>query len=79
MVGDGYTAFETASYQMTRINNASSQLPEANKRAVTINIQNQSPIEVEHLLPVALDSVSELTNICVYVLPYVALLARQPG
>ncbi|KAG8216620.1 hypothetical protein J3R82DRAFT_6808 [Butyriboletus roseoflavus] len=65
MVGDGYTAFETASYQMTRINNASSQLPEAIKRAVTIIIQSQSPIELEYLLPDALDAVSELTNICV--------------
>ncbi|KAI9458447.1 hypothetical protein HD554DRAFT_1710139 [Boletus coccyginus] len=65
MVGDGYTAFETASHQMTRINNASGQLPEAIKRAVTIIIQSTSPIEVEYLLPNALDSISELTNICV--------------
>jgi hypothetical protein len=65
MVGDGYTAFETASHQMTRINNASSQLPDAIRRAVTIIVQNTSPIEVEHLLPNALDSVSELTNICI--------------
>ncbi|KAG9311531.1 hypothetical protein JVU11DRAFT_7735 [Chiua virens] len=65
MVGDGYTAFETASHQMTRINNASSQLPEAIKRAVMIIVQNQSPVEVEYLLPNALDSISELTNICI--------------
>ena len=71
MVGDGYNAFETASHQMTRINNASSQLPEAIKRAVTIIIQSPSAIEVEYLLPNALDSVSELTNICMCVHPYV--------
>ncbi|KAF8548700.1 hypothetical protein OG21DRAFT_1516026 [Imleria badia] len=64
MVGDGYIAFETASHQMTRINNASSQLPDAIKRAVTVIVQSRSPIEVEYLLPNALDSVLELTNIC---------------
>ena len=64
MVGDGYVAFETASHQMTRINNASSQLPDAIKRAVTVIVQSKSPIEVEYLLPNALDSVLELTNIC---------------
>lgn len=71
MVGDGYTAFETASHQMTRINNASGQLPEAIKRVVMIIIQSQSPIEVEYLLPNALDSVSELTNICMCVFSYI--------
>ncbi|KAF8137146.1 hypothetical protein EV363DRAFT_1534747 [Boletus edulis] len=65
MVGDGYTVFETASHQMTRINNASSQLPDAIRRAVTIIVQSTSPAEVEYLLPNALDSVSELTNICI--------------
>ncbi|KAF8550523.1 hypothetical protein OG21DRAFT_1487701 [Imleria badia] len=65
MVGDGYTAFETASHEMTRINNASSQLPDAIKRDVTILVKSTSPQEVEYLLPTALESVSELTNICV--------------
>lgn len=67
MVGDGYTAFETASHQMTRIHNVSAQLPDAIRRAVTVIVQSTSPAEVEYLLPNALDSVSELTNICVYV------------
>lgn len=77
MVGDGYSAFETASHQMTRINNASSQLPEAIKRAVTVIIQSTSPIEVEYLLPNALDSVSELTNICMCVSPPMALVCLK--
>ena len=67
MVGDGYTAFETASHEMTRIHNASSQMPDTIKRAVSILIQNTSPQEVKYLLPIALDSVSELSAICVYV------------
>jgi len=77
MVGNGYTAFETASHQMTRINNASGQLPEAIKRAVTVIIQSTSPVEIEYLLPDALDSVSELTNICMYAFPYGHLLASR--
>ena len=74
MVGEGYNVFETASYQMTRINYASSQLPEAIKRAVTIIVQCPSPVGVKHLLPNALDSVSEFTNVCMCVLPYVACM-----
>ncbi|KAH7884865.1 hypothetical protein F5I97DRAFT_1511093 [Phlebopus sp. FC_14] len=63
MVGEGYTAFETASHQMTRIQSASSQLPGVIKSAVTI-IVNGAPAEVENLLPIQLEAVTDLTDIC---------------
>ncbi|KIJ62951.1 hypothetical protein HYDPIDRAFT_41638 [Hydnomerulius pinastri MD-312] len=64
MVGEGYTAFETASHEMTRIHNASSQLPAVIKTSVMIIMNGVSPVEVETLLPIQLEAVTELAEIC---------------
>lgn len=53
-----------------RINNVSSQFPGGIKRVVMIVVQSPCSTEIRCLLPNALNSVSEHTNICMCVLAY---------
>ena len=55
-----------------RINNVSSQFPGGIKRVVMIVVQSPCSTEIRCLLPNALNSVSEHTNICMCVLAYIA-------
>ncbi|KAK7054713.1 hypothetical protein VNI00_003176 [Paramarasmius palmivorus] len=63
MVNEGYTAFGTAHKSMTRIQNASGQIPDVIKDAVAIIIQG-SPKEVDAYLPDQLQSALDLAQIC---------------
>ncbi|EMD39269.1 hypothetical protein CERSUDRAFT_122690 [Gelatoporia subvermispora B] len=63
MVGDGYKAFEGAHHNMTRIQNAASQMPDLIKTAVDLAITG-TPEEVKIFLPGQIDGVVELAKIC---------------
>ncbi|EIN05300.1 hypothetical protein PUNSTDRAFT_137982 [Punctularia strigosozonata HHB-11173 SS5] len=63
MVGDGYTAFEGAHTNMTRIQNASGQIPALIAQAVQLVI-NGSPREVQAFLGDQLKGILQLANIC---------------
>ncbi|KAI0683167.1 hypothetical protein BC835DRAFT_1473001 [Cytidiella melzeri] len=63
MVNEGYTAFGTAHKSMTRIQNASSQLPDVIKTAV-LTIIKGSPNEIKLYLPDQIESALQLANIC---------------
>ncbi|KAK7694431.1 hypothetical protein QCA50_001617 [Cerrena zonata] len=63
MVNEGYNAFGTAHKSMTRIQNASSQLPDVIKTAVYTIIKG-SPNEVNAYLPEQIKSALQLANIC---------------
>ncbi|KAI0086014.1 hypothetical protein BDY19DRAFT_895518 [Irpex rosettiformis] len=63
MVNEGYTAFGTAHKSMTRIQNASSQLPDVIKTAVYTIIKG-NPDEVKVYLPDQIQSALDLANIC---------------
>ncbi|KAI0804810.1 hypothetical protein BC629DRAFT_1580916 [Irpex lacteus] len=63
MVNEGYTAFGTAHKSMTRIQNASSQLPDVIKTAV-YTIVRGNPGEINAFLPDQIQSALDLANIC---------------
>ncbi|KAF8647344.1 hypothetical protein AX16_006806 [Volvariella volvacea WC 439] len=63
MVGNGYTAFGSAHKNMTRIQNASNQIPDVIKNAV-LTILKGSPQEVEAYLPDQIQSALDLAQIC---------------
>ncbi|KAI0339038.1 hypothetical protein BDW22DRAFT_1361941 [Trametopsis cervina] len=64
MVNEGYTAFGTADAQMTRIHNASGQIPDTIKEAV-FTIMTGTPTEIQALLPDQIQAALDLANICV--------------
>ncbi|KAK7444518.1 hypothetical protein VKT23_015196 [Stygiomarasmius scandens] len=63
MVGEGYHAFGSAHKNMTRIQNASSQIPDVIKTAVATVIKG-SPQEVGAYLPDQIQSALDLAQIC---------------
>ncbi|KAI0701085.1 hypothetical protein BC835DRAFT_1442546 [Cytidiella melzeri] len=63
MVTEGYTSFGTAHKSMTRIQNASSQLPDVIRDAV-LTIIKGTPNEVKKLLPPQITSALKHANIC---------------
>ncbi|KAI0804724.1 hypothetical protein BC629DRAFT_1590958 [Irpex lacteus] len=63
MVNEGYNAFGTAHQSMTRIQNASSQLPDVIKTAVYTIIKG-NPEEVNAYLPDQIQSALDLANVC---------------
>ncbi|KAI0701082.1 hypothetical protein BC835DRAFT_1265443, partial [Cytidiella melzeri] len=63
MVKEGYKSFGTAHKSMTRIQNASSQLPDVIRDAV-LTIINGTPIEIKTLLPDQITAALKLAKIC---------------